>query len=208
MHLQSETDAFPFSRKDMLKCMYACDSAANGLFITGVLTTGIYCLPSCPARKPKAGNVVFFRTERAALEAGLRACRRCRPDDYYARRDPERESFTVLIEMLERAPLTFTSVVDLAEQQGIGTTKLYDIVERYAGTTPGELIHKYRIAHAAKLLTYHNMSVIEAAFESGYASLSAFYDRFKQFTGQTPGKYRKSAVQETGEVLGCLSRKA
>ena len=55
----------------------------NGKFILGVMTTGIYCLPSCAARPPKPQNVRLFTTEAGAKAAGLRACKRCRPDLYY-----------------------------------------------------------------------------------------------------------------------------
>src|SRR5712671_62953 len=59
------------------------DQACDGKFLTGVLTTGIYCLPSCPARRPKRENVRFFRTPDEARESGLRPCHRCRPDWFY-----------------------------------------------------------------------------------------------------------------------------
>ncbi|MCP4250656.1 MAG: DNA-3-methyladenine glycosylase 2 family protein, partial [bacterium] len=58
------------------------DRAWDGRFLTGVLTTGIYCLPSCPARRPKPENVRFFTAESDARDAGLRPCKRCRPDRF------------------------------------------------------------------------------------------------------------------------------
>ncbi|MFC6593132.1 Ada metal-binding domain-containing protein [Deinococcus lacus] len=64
--------------------MLAADAGYDGAFITGVISTGIYCLPSCRARKPKPENVVFCTHPAQAKELGLRACQRCRPDDYYA----------------------------------------------------------------------------------------------------------------------------
>ena len=70
------------TRKMMLAWMLAADRASDGEFITGVLTTGIYCLPSCKARKPKPENVVFYHTTEGARAAGLRPCKRCRPDDF------------------------------------------------------------------------------------------------------------------------------
>ncbi|MEZ5191093.1 MAG: Ada metal-binding domain-containing protein, partial [Schumannella sp.] len=62
------------------RAMSARDARFDGQFIAGVLTTGIYCRPSCPALTPRPGNVRFFRTAAAAHEAGLRACKRCQPD--------------------------------------------------------------------------------------------------------------------------------
>ena len=80
----------PFSFAEMLTRMQARDPAADGLFVTGVLTTGIYCLPSCPARTPKPENVAFFATPADAAAARLRPCRRCRPDEHERGLDPNR----------------------------------------------------------------------------------------------------------------------
>ena len=77
-------DAMALARERMIDRMLASDSAYDGRFLTGVLTTGIYCLPSCRARKPKPENVRFFDNPEAALQAGLRPCKRCRPDDFYS----------------------------------------------------------------------------------------------------------------------------
>ena len=73
-----------FSRDTMLSRMQAADAAYDGRFITGVLSTGIYCLPSCRARKPLPHNVEFFDSPTTAQAAGLRPCLRCRPDAFYA----------------------------------------------------------------------------------------------------------------------------
>ncbi|RPH57383.1 endolytic transglycosylase MltG [bacterium] len=88
------------ARDTMIDRMLASDRAYDGRFLTGVLTTGIYCLPSCRARKPKPDNVRFFPTVEEARKAGLRPCKRCRPDDYYARRDPDRELVESLVERM------------------------------------------------------------------------------------------------------------
>src|SRR5688572_15910281 len=72
------------TRDQMLRAVMTSDSAFNGRFFTGVVTTGIYCLPSCRARKPKAENMRFFTNASDARKAGFRACLRCRPDDFEA----------------------------------------------------------------------------------------------------------------------------
>ncbi len=66
--------------KECYQAVKERDARFDGLFFTGVLTTGIYCKPSCSARLPKSENVKFFRTTAAAQEAGLRPCKRCKPD--------------------------------------------------------------------------------------------------------------------------------
>ena len=171
--------------------MYACDESANGLFITGVVTTGIYCLPSCPARKPKAGNVRFFGFEAEAIAAGLRPCKRCRPDAYYAGIDADRENLVFALRQLQLNPASINSIPEMADRVGVGQSKLYEIVERYHKTTPAALMHAYRIQRARDLLEAGEMGIATVAFEVGYASLSSFYNRFKKGTGMTPHVYRE-----------------
>jgi AraC family transcriptional regulator of adaptative response/methylated-DNA-[protein]-cysteine methyltransferase len=71
----------PIDAEAAWTAVLARDRSADGRFVTGVLTTGIYCRPSCPARHPKRPNVRFFADGAQARAAGLRACLRCRPDD-------------------------------------------------------------------------------------------------------------------------------
>ncbi|MFV1981470.1 MAG: Ada metal-binding domain-containing protein, partial [Rhodothermia bacterium] len=73
-----ETRALP-AKPMMVSAFFGRDAAFDGVFYTGVTTTGIFCRPSCPARKPNAENIEFFATAREALVAGYRPCKRCRP---------------------------------------------------------------------------------------------------------------------------------
>ena len=175
--------------------MYASDPAADGLFVTGVLTTGIYCLPSCPARKPKAENVVFFETEDEALGAGLRPCKRCHPDQFYAGQDPDRERLSAALSVLKRDPCTIPNVAALADRVKVGLSKLHALTRRYADTTPGELIHASRIGAAKRILRSGKTGATATAFAVGYESVSAFYERFKEATGLTPGEFARQERQ-------------
>lgn len=176
--------------------MYASDPTADGRFVTGVLTTGIYCLPSCPARKPKAQNVVFFDTEAEALQAGLRPCKRCCPDQYYAGRDPDRERLAAVLSVLHRDPFAIPDVAAFAEQVEVGLSKLHTLARRYAHATPGELIHASRIGAAKRILRSGEAGATATAFAVGYESVSAFYKRFKEATGLTPGEFARRERQE------------
>src|SRR2546421_12514735 len=75
-----------------------------GRLLIGVLSTGIYCLPSCTAREPKVENVRFFKTEQEAQAAGLRPCLRCHPDYFYRNYDPDLERLNSLVETLRQKP--------------------------------------------------------------------------------------------------------
>ena len=77
------------SREIMIEIMATSDRSYDGKFLVGVMTTGIYCLPSCPARTPKPENIQFFSSELEAQSKGLRACKRCRPSDFYQNFDPD-----------------------------------------------------------------------------------------------------------------------
>src|ERR1700750_2472092 len=98
----------------------------DGKFILGVMTTGIYCLPSCAARPPKPENVRLFTSEAQASAAGLRACKRCRPDLYYKGEDENVALFAGLTERVTAAPESFADAGALAKAAGVSATKLGD----------------------------------------------------------------------------------
>ncbi len=182
------------TREEMLTRMLHCDEAANGLFITGVRTTGIYCLPSCPARKPKPVNVTFFFTEVAAREAGLRACKRCRPDEFYAGINREEALAQEIVQLLVARPTAMQNVAMLAEAVDVSVARLYALVQSELDTTPGELIARHKITHAQQLLRNPALGIAQVAFEAGFESMSTFYFWFKRCAGATPGDYRRSLV--------------
>jgi AraC family transcriptional regulator of adaptative response / DNA-3-methyladenine glycosylase II len=180
-----------FSREQMLARMYASDPTANGQFITGVLSTGIYCLPSCSARKPKSENVRFFFTEEDAQGAGLRACRRCRPSDFYRDHDPDLATLTTLTDQIRSDSGAFRDVSDLAASSNLGQTKLHALFRRHYHLTPAAFLARERVAAACRTLAETKGRVAETAFDVGYESLSAFNENFRKQTGLTPGEYQR-----------------
>ncbi len=182
------------SRETMLERMYASDKTYNGRFLTGVLSTGIYCLPSCNARKPKAENVRFFPSEAEAQTAGLRACRRCRPDAFYQNHDPDLERLLALVERIRREPNAFADVSDMARESEIGVTKLTALFRQHYHATPANFLNQARIAQACRLLADPQetaKSALDIAFEVGYESLSAFNENFRKQMSLCPSEYRK-----------------
>lgn len=178
------------SRDVMLERFYARDRAFDGRFVTGVLTTGIYCLPSCAARKPKPENVRFFAGEDDARGAGLRPCRRCRPGDFYRDYDPDLHLLETLASQVRRRPGAFPDVGDLAAASGVGQTKLHALFRRHFHATPAAFLLRERVAAATARLAA-GASVADAADEAGYASHSAFHDAVRRLTGLTPGEHRR-----------------
>jgi len=162
----------------------------NGKWIIGVLTTGIYCLPSCPARPPKPGNVRIFATEAQARAAGLRACKRCRPDLFYKGEDENIALFEGLAARVSSAPHDFADASALAKGAGVSLTKLGDLFRDHAHLAPASWLRRARVKQAASELLGGKDRVAEIGFGAGFESESVFH---RQFLGQmrmTPGAYR------------------
>jgi len=102
----------------MWEAVLSKDGSMNGRFITGVHSTGIYCLPSCPARKPKRVNVRFYRDPADAQTDGLRACKKCRPDDFYSGVDAARDRLVATISQVFECPFRFPDVASVVDAFG------------------------------------------------------------------------------------------
>lgn len=177
---------------EMMARFYARDRASNGRFVTGVLTTGIYCLPSCSARKPRAENVRFFPGEPEARAAGLRPCRRCRPDDFYRDYDPDLHLLATLVSDVRRRPADFGDVGRMVAASGIGATKLGELFRRHWHLSPAAFLARERVRAACRLLASdEGATTTEVAFAVGFESLSAFHENFRRLTAMTPGDYRR-----------------
>jgi len=171
--------------------LLASDASFNGRFFTGVLTTGIYCLPSCRARKPKSENVRFFPSCEAAREAGLRACRKCHPDDFARGADPVLESVETLVGELRARPADFPDVRAVVRRSGFGSTRVFELLRQHYHATPAELLLRARLARARELLLGTELPLLELAAESGFESSSSFHENFKRVHGLTPVAYRE-----------------
>ena len=166
------------------------DASYNGRFFTGVLTTGIYCLPACKARKPKPGNVKFFPTCEAARAAGLRACKKCHPDDFARGADPVLEDIETLVNEIRAAPAKFVDARAVVRRSGFGATRLFELFRQHYHTTPADLLLRARLTRAKQLLLENDAGLVEIAATVGFESQSAFHDQFRRLNGLTPASYR------------------
>lgn len=175
---------------DLLQRFFARDRAWDGRFVTGVTTTGIYCLASCPARRPKPENVRCFRTEAAARAAGLRPCRRCKPDRFLAAGDPELALWDGVNARLRSGPGEFERVADVGRLAGLASTGLNDLFRRHGHTTPALALQRARVAFAARQLLATDRRILDIALDAGFLSQSAFHDAFALVQRMTPRAYR------------------
>jgi AraC family transcriptional regulator of adaptative response / DNA-3-methyladenine glycosylase II len=173
----------------------ASDASYNGVFWLGVLTTGTYCLPSCHARKPFRRNVRFFATVEAARASGLRACKKCYPDDFAAGIDPLFEAVDALAAEVRAAPGAFPDVEALVRRSGYGATRLYHLFSLRFNVTPAEFLAEARVANAQRLLIETELPLLEVAAKAGYASLTTFHQNFKRLTGLTPAAFRRARIE-------------
>jgi AraC family transcriptional regulator of adaptative response/methylated-DNA-[protein]-cysteine methyltransferase len=166
------------------QAVLARDRGFDGRFVTGVLSTGIYCRPSCSARHPRRENVRFFDRPDAAEAAGLRACLRCRPGDIARDEDAVARALAVLADV-EQAP----SLARLAEEVGYSPTHFQRVFKRAVGLSPAEYVRARRIDRAGDALTDGN-SVTGAIYEAGYGAASRFYEASRGRLGMSPSAWR------------------
>src|SRR5687767_1043284 len=179
------------SHATMYARLLESDASCNGRFFTGVLTTGIYCLPACKARKPKPQNVRFFPTCEAARAAGLRPCKKCHPDDFARGADPILEDIETLVAEIRRNPAAFVDARAIVRRSGFGATRLFELFRQHYQTTPADLLLRARLSAAKQQLLADDTGLVEIAAAVGFESQSAFHDQFRRLNGLTPASYRE-----------------
>ena len=169
--------------------MRSRDRSFDGKFVTGVLSTGIYCRPSCAARHPKRENVRFFATAVQAEAAGLRACLRCCPNDV-ARDEAAVKTVIDAIRMAETAP----TLGELGEMTSYSPAHLQRIFKRETGLSPAAYARALRSERVKDALA-GGASVTEAIYEAGYGSASRFYEERKM--GMKPSVWKNGGAGMT-----------
>jgi AraC family transcriptional regulator, regulatory protein of adaptative response / methylated-DNA-[protein]-cysteine methyltransferase len=165
---------------------------ADGSFVYAVRSTGIYCRPSCPSRRPRRDRVAFFDTAALAREAGFRACKRCAPDTAEAAADP-------WIEKIRRACVYLSNVdghpslATLAARLGGSPYHLQRNFKRIVGVTPREYADAVRL-RTVKGRLRHAGDITGAMFDAGYGSSSRFYERAVPKLGMAPSVYRRGGA--------------
>jgi AraC family transcriptional regulator, regulatory protein of adaptative response / methylated-DNA-[protein]-cysteine methyltransferase len=170
------------------------DAAADGRFFYGVVTTGVYCRPGCASRLPLRKNTRFFETVAAAKAAGLRPCKRCRPDEASAdaRHVAAIEKACALIRTSETMP----SLADLAAEAAISRFHFHRVFKEIVGTTPRDYARTHRLARLGDKLDA-GQPIAAAIYEAGFGSSSRAYEAAPSGLGMTPGARRHGGRGET-----------
>lgn len=175
------------------------DARYDGVFITAVLSTGIYCRPSCPARTPREQNMRFYPSAAAAQSAGFRACKRCRPDA-----TPGSPQWNVRSDTVARAMrLIADGVVDregvpgLAAALGYSVRQIERLLIEQLGAGPAALAQAARAQTARTLIETTTMTMAEVAFAAGFSSVRSFNEVMAETYALTPTQLRASAAPGT-----------
>ena len=167
------------------------DRGWDGRVVGAVKTTGIYCKPSCPARRPRREHVVFYASNEEARAAGFRPCLRCKPDEV----GRDREAVTAAVKMIEGAEET-PSLAKLATAVGYARHHFQRIFKRDLGVSPAEYARGLRNRRTEQALKA-NGRVTDAVYDAGYQSPSGFYSDAKERLGMTPSAWRDGGRGET-----------
>jgi AraC family transcriptional regulator of adaptative response/methylated-DNA-[protein]-cysteine methyltransferase len=163
------------------------DGQRDGTFVYAVTTTGVYCRPSCPSRRPHRQNVLFFDVPDAAEHAGFRACRRCKPRDEAAPTAAMIEKVRTFIDANLDARIMLSR---LAQHVGVSTFHLQRTFKRETGLSPAQ----YAAARRAERFRHElkqGANVTRATYDAGYSSSSRLYAVSNAQLGMTPSTYRR-----------------
>ena len=171
------------------KAVQTRDERFNGLVYYGVRSTGIYCRPTCPSRRPNREQVEFFLSYEKAEQAGYRPCRRCQPRQVV---DPDSpvELVTRACRLIEANPGESLTLNELGRQLAVSPYHLHRLFKSVTGVTP----HQYAAAHRVKEFKSQikgGSDLVTAMVEAGYGSNSRLYETAAGQLGMTPASYRR-----------------
>ncbi|MDQ2786981.1 MAG: bifunctional DNA-binding transcriptional regulator/O6-methylguanine-DNA methyltransferase Ada [Chloroflexota bacterium] len=170
----------------------ARDVEADGAFVYAVRTTGIYCRPICPSRRPRREHVVFFTLPEAAERAGFRACRRCHPEQATLR-DPQVDIVRRVCHAIAANPEEPPTLAGLSAAVGLSPFHVQRMFKRVMGITPRQYATACRMDRLKGELR-KGEAVTSALYGAGYGSPSRLYERAPAQLGMTPAVYRRGGA--------------
>lgn len=185
------TNSMP-SEEEMRHAIAARDESYEGRFVFGVITTGVFCRPGCPARPAKQENLRFFTDAETASKAGLRPCKRCMPTEVASGTD----NLAQLARYIEEHADETLTLAELAKIAGLSGTRFQRAFKRTFGTSPKAYQDEFRL-RSFKAALKRGDTVTKAIFDSGFGSTSRVYGEAARNIGMTPSTYRKGGAGET-----------
>jgi AraC family transcriptional regulator of adaptative response/methylated-DNA-[protein]-cysteine methyltransferase len=176
----------------------ARDPSADGQFVYAVKSTGIYCRPSCPSRRPERKNVTFFPTPALAEAAGFRACLRCEPLRTTPKPDIQADAIRLAANYLSAHAAERTRLDDLATAAGLGKFALQRGFKRVLGVTPGEFAREQRKERFRTKVRSPKLKVTDAVYEAGFGSPSRLYETIDATLGMSPSAMKSGGA---GEII-------
>jgi AraC family transcriptional regulator of adaptative response/methylated-DNA-[protein]-cysteine methyltransferase len=173
------------------KAVVARDSARDGEFVFAVASTGVYCRPSCPARRARRANVTFFSRPEQAEKAGFRACLRCRPRSVSG--NPQSDSAKEICRYIEQHLDEAITLDRLGKVFGQSPFHLQRRFKAALGITPRAYADSCRLRQLKRNLQAGD-NVTRAMYDAGYGSSSRLYEKTASQLGMTPDKYRRGAI--------------
>lgn len=168
------------------------DPRYDGRLYLGVTSTGVYCRPSCPARTPRPDNCRYYRSAAAAVAAGFRACRRCRPDALPGSRewDARADLAAQAVRAIASGVVDEVGVEGLAERLHVSARHLQRVVVAEMGAGPAQIARSRRAQLARHLLDETSLPMADVAFAAGFASVRQFNDVMRATFGAAPRALR------------------
>lgn len=182
------------------------DPRFDGRLYLGVTSTGVYCRPSCPARTPRPENCRYYRSAAAAVAAGFRACRRCRPDALPGSRewDARADLAAQALRGIAQGVVDEVGVDGLAQRLHVSARHLQRVVVAEVGAGPAQLARSRRAQLARHLIDETGLPMSDVAFAAGFASVRQFNDVMRAAFGAAPRDLRRA--RRAGTAVTSASR--
>ncbi|HEY8605738.1 MAG TPA: AlkA N-terminal domain-containing protein [Noviherbaspirillum sp.] len=199
----SPAPAADLDRASCYRALAARDTRFDGVFFTGVKTTGVYCRPVCAVRTPRESSCEFFGSAAAAEAAGFRPCLRCRPE--LAPYALQQNLAHAVWQRIAGGALNDGSIEQLSEEVGLSSRQLRRVLTQHFGVTPVELAQTHRLLFAKKLLQETQLPMADVAYAAGFGSVRRFNALFAGRYGIAPGNVRRSAPRQGASAEGSLT---
>ncbi|HJV87350.1 MAG TPA: AlkA N-terminal domain-containing protein [Noviherbaspirillum sp.] len=200
---QSHSGSAVLDHASCYRALAARDTRFDGIFFTGVTSTGIYCRPVCTAKTPRESSCRFFSSAAAAEAAGFRPCLRCRPE--LAPYALQQNLAHAVWQRIAAGALNDGDIERLATDVGLSSRQLRRVLLQHFGVTPVELAQTQRLLFAKKLLQETRLPMAEVAFAAGFGSVRRFNALFALRYGIAPGAIRRAAGSEDASGQDALT---